>query len=454
MKNITVQTIQDAYKHKKASPVEVIQYCLDQIEKHGSLNAFITVTAEEALAQARVAEQKMMRNVPLGKLEGIPIGLKDNIYTKNVLSTSGSKVDENFVPTENAALVNSLYHQGAISLGKQNMHEFAFGITSNNPFYGPVKNPWNNKITAAGSSGGSAAAVALGMGVGAIGTDTGGSIRIPSAACGVVGLKPTKGLLNGTGVTNISWTLDDVGPITRNVSDAAAMMDAMTLTENYTASLREDIRGMRIGVAKNYFHDDVHPAIMEVFEGSLQKLADLGAILIEVDVPCNRATLDNVFTIAMAEAAYLHREKMQEKMDAYGEDVSMTLQAGKDIPSLVYMEALHQVQAAKKAFAELYQTIDVLATPTTSVFPQEIGVNEVDINGEERDLFTETIRIGSIFNMTGQPAISVPTGEFIEDLPVGLQFVGNHFRESNVLQAAYAYEQAYVQSFYEKRENL
>jgi len=232
------------------------------------------------------------------------------------------------------------------------------------------------------------------------------------------------------------------------------MLDALMLTDTYSASLHEDIRGLRIGVAKNYFYDNVDPVILDIFHKSLQKLVDLGAILIEVTIPCERSTLQNNFIIATAESNYVHRDRIKQSSELYGEDVGEILRSGKHISSLLYLEALHQIRETKTAFTNMFEEIDVLATPTTAVLPQKIGKNTVNVHGEEKDLFAETTSIGAVFNVTGHPAISIPTGEFVDRIPVGIHFASKAYHEAVLLHVAYAYERAYVQDFYKKRAKL
>src|SRR5690625_4426672 len=340
----TIKQLLDGYEKKEFSPVEITQQYLERAKKHESLNAFVTVTEEIALEQAKIAEQKwqMKEN---GKLEGIPLSYKDNIYTKNVRTTSASKIDEDFVPKENAVIIDTLNKEGAVMVGKNNMHEFAFGITSNNPFYGPVKNPWNEALISGGSSGGSAVSVATYSSVSSIGTDTGGSIRIPAAMCGLVGFKPTQGLLAKEGFTDISWTLDHSGPITRNLDDLNIMMDALTNGNvAINDAVAEDLRGVKIGVPKSIFNEQIESDVLASYEKTLGQLEELGAHLVEVEVPNAADTISLTFTIAISESGYEHRERKKTALDKYGEDVRQVMLASDDIPALEYIHALKQIK--------------------------------------------------------------------------------------------------------------
>ena len=327
------------FNNKDFSPVEITHDYLKRIEESNELNAFITVTGEIALKQAAIAEKKYLAGEQTGILEGVPITYKDNLYTKGIRTTSGSKIEEDFIPDVDAGIVSKLQREGAINLGKVNMHEYAFGITSDNPFYNPVKNPWNTAYTPGGSSGGSGAAVAASLCAASIGTDTAGSIRIPAASTGIVGLKPTHGLIIDTNVRNISWSLDHIGPLTKNMSDLGIMMDAMT-GEDYSSSLTEDIRGLRIGVPKNYFNDLIESNTAELYAEALANLEKLGAILIEVDIPFSQADLAYSLSIGIAEAGYVHEKFLAESIDLYGRDVKASLEFSHSILALDYIKAL------------------------------------------------------------------------------------------------------------------
>lgn len=450
MENLTVRSIIAGYKSKQFSPVEVTSYYLKRIEKAQDLNAYITVLASQAIEEAKIAEQKMMAGIVMGKLEGVPIAYKDNLYTKGIRTTSGSQIDRDFIPSYNAGVVDKLQREGTINLGKVNMHEYAFGITSNNPFYGPVKNPWNREYTAGGSSGGSAAAVVANLCAVSIGTDTGGSVRIPAAACGITGLKPTQNYVDGSGVKNLSWTLDHVGPLTKDIPDLVLMMEALT-NDSYVDALNEDIRGVKIGVPKNYFMDRIDEDTLRLYNGALQNLEELGAILVEVDIPFTEEDSSAVFTLAISEAGFIHHENIQSQLENFGPDVKQILASSKDIQALDYIGALKKREEIEQKFTQLFTTIDVLATPSIATMPQKIGVEEVTLAGQLEDLFNATIRYPSVFNVSGHPALSIPCGQNKDSLPVGLQLAGAHFSEKTLMQVAYSYEKNFLTAFYENR---
>lgn len=450
MNEITICELMALYKGKELSPVEVTIHFLNRIKEYTSLNAFITVCEEKAIKQAEIAERRFLANEETGLLEGIPISYKDNINTKGILTTSGSKIEEKFIPIDDAAIVKSLQREGAVNLGKVNLHEYAFGITSNNPFYGPVKNPWNEAFTPGGSSGGSGAAVAASLSFASIGTDTAGSIRIPAASCGVIGLKPTHRLLDMTGVKHISWTLDHLGPLTKNVDDLALMFQALTgLNNDYY--LTNDIRGLRIGVPKNYFNEHLNESASSSFEKALKNFESLGAILIEVDIPFNEDDLDLSFAIGIAEAGYVHEQSIVSSLDLFGPDVRASLQTSHSISALDYIKALHRKEQITEQFERIFDIVDVLASPTIPDTSQMIGKETMTINGEKDSTFHAMTRLPAPFNLTGQPAISIPSGIAPNGLPLGLQLASQHFAEQTLIQVAYAYEQAFLTDFYKKR---
>ncbi len=386
MKNVSILSLKEGYKKKEFSPVDITKMYLDRIHQSQDLNAYITVTDDIALKQAEIAEKKYIANEATGILEGIPLSYKDNLNTKGIRTTSGSKIDEDFIPDDDADIVHTLQREGAIQLGKVNMHEFAFGITSNNPFYGSVKNPWNKEYAPGGSSGGSGAAVAAKLGLASIGTDTAGSIRIPAASCGVIGLKPTHGLIKAGGVKHISWTLDHIGPLTQTMDDLAIILEAMTGGQ-YTSSLKEDIRGIRIGVPKNYFNEGIEENTARLYHKALQDLESLGAVLIEIDIPFSSEDFALSFGIGIAEAGSVHEKSIVSTLDSFGLDVKASLEHSHAITALDYIKALKRKAQLTEQFEQLFEQVDVLATPTTPITPQGIGEEMVEVNGVTDSVF-------------------------------------------------------------------
>ncbi|MCM3569936.1 amidase [Neobacillus mesonae] len=448
-----IKELLEGYAGKKFSPVEITRQYLDRANEYSHLNAFITITEEIALQQAKIAEKRWMLG-EAGRLEGIPVSYKDNIHTKGVPTTSGSIIDREFVPNKNAKLVENLNREGAVMIGKANMHEFAFGITNNNPFYGPSRNPWNLELISGGSSGGGAVSVAADLVSASIGTDTGGSVRIPASCCGLFGLKPTHGLLDSNGVTLISWNLDHLGPITRNVSDLAIMVEALTgknVTTNLLNSQITNLRGLKVGVPINYFTDHIEDEVLHLFKRTLQQFEELGAVLIDVEVPYAEEALPLTFTLAAAEAGFVHKERMALHIDRYGQDVRHVLESSSSISAVDYIEALQRKQEITKACDELLEKIDVLITPALPALPKPIGQEEVIINGQSEPIFNCMIRYTSYFNLTGHPALSLPAGLTNSKLPVGVQIVAGKRKEKQLIEAAKVYEEHYLDEFYQQR---
>lgn len=448
----TIKELLNGYKKKEFSPVEITKQYVERANKHKDLNAFVTITEDVALEQAKIAEQKWQMN-DAGRLEGIPLSYKDNIYTKNVRTTSASKVDENFVPNEHADIIKRLNNDGAVMVGKNNMHEFAFGITSNNPFYGAVKNPWNTELIPGGSSGGSAVSVATYSSVGSIGTDTGGSIRIPAAMCGLVGLKPTQDLLPKKGFTNISWSLDHSGPISRNIDDLSILMNVLTdgnvqLYDN----IADDLRGVKIGVPNNFFTEQIEEPLRKSFNETLEQLEKLGAHLIEVEVPNASDAIPLTFTLAISEGGYTHRDRKQTSLDHYGEDVHHVMTSSDGIPALDYIHALQQQIVIGQKVDELFDHIDVLATPTLPALPKPIGQEEVHFGDITEPIFDCMIRYTSFFNLTGHPAISLPTA-VVNDLPVGIQLASAKWQDSKLMSISKTIENNLLTDFYKLRDD-
>lgn len=448
----SIKELLDGYEKKKFSPTEITKQYLERAKKNQNLNAMITITEELAMQQAKISEQKWQMKNP-GFLEGIPLTYKDNFYTKGIPSTSGSKIDQNFIPDQNASLIEIMNQKGGIMIGKNNMHEFAFGITSNNPFYGPVKNPWNEKLTPGGSSGGSGVAVLTGMSIASLGTDTGGSVRIPAASCGLVGLKPTHGLLSQQGITPLSWTLDHPGPITNDISDLILMMEGLTGNDySIIDSNMEDLRGVKVGVPVSFFNEQIEPEVLEAYKKTLKKFEQLGAHLVDVKMPLTDEATPLTFTLATAEGGFTHRDRMQH-MDDYGEDVRQIMEASKSISSMDYLHALDRRDAVKAACSDVLEQVDVVIVPTTPAQPKPIGQETVHFNSIEEPIFDCMIRYASYFNLTGHPAISLPVG-LANGLPVSVQLISGKWKERNLISISKVFENYYLDSFYEARQDI
>lgn len=449
----SIDEIRRGYKNKDLSPVEVTELFIKRIENQKDLNAYITICPERALEQAKIAEQKMMlENAALGVLEGIPISYKDLIHTKNIRTTSGSLIYKDFIPSTNAKVVDRLESEGAINLGKTNLPEFTYAITCNNPHYGPTKNPWNRQFSPGGSSGGSAVAVAANLSMASIGTDTGGSIRIPAASCGIIGLKPTYGYVDKTGVRKNAWTLDHVGPLTKNMVDLAIMMEALT-GHQYKSHCTNDIRGLRVGVPKNYFNEFIDEEVYKLYLKSLEKFEEMGAILIEVDVPLTEADTHQLLTVSSSESGYINKENVVKHTDKMGPYIRSLIEPARSITAFEYIEGLERKKQITKDFEKIFENINILATPTLPTTPKETGIDkDIILDGEEKDLMEHMIRFVSVFNFTEQPALSIPCGLTSAGLPVGLQLIANPYQEAILIKAGYAFEQGYLSDFYKERD--
>jgi aspartyl-tRNA(Asn)/glutamyl-tRNA(Gln) amidotransferase subunit A len=447
------------YRQRKLSPVELTRFLLERINKlNAHLNAFITVSEELALQQAKRAESELVgkrgdkSRRDRGPLHGIPISLKDNIYTAEVRTTAGSRVLRDFVALHDAPVVTALKEAGAVLLGKTNMHEFAYGTTSNNPHYGAVRNPWDVSRIAGGSSGGSAAALAAGLCYGSIGTDTGGSIRIPSSLCGVVGLKPGLGRVSTDDVVPLSPTLDFVGPLARSAEDAALLLEAIGVRGKGERRLRlarvpsSRSRRPRLGVPQEFFLDVLSPEVERAFQTALRTLEKGGARLKEVFLPLLPETEDAGNQIAWAEATHYHQHAgwYPAHAEEYGEDVRKRLEKGTKVPAVAYLQALELRDQFIAAFHVILQEeeLDALVVPTTPITATRVGEESVAIKGSIHPTRALLLRLNRPANLAGVPAISVPCGLTENGLPVGLQFIGAVTEELLLLELAYNFERA------------
>lgn len=446
----SIMELGELLRKRNLSPLELTRDCLSRIEKlNGTLNAFITVTAESALARAREAEAEIQRGDWRGPLHGIPLALKDIIDTAGVRTTAASALFKDRIPTEDAEVVRRLKNAGAVILGKQNLHEFAYGGSSVVSFYGAVHNPWNPECIAGGSSGGSAAAVAAGLCVGAIGTDTAGSVREPAALCGVVGLKPTYGRVSVRGVIPLSPSLDHVGPITRTVSDAAVMLQAIAgydscdptsvdmSVPDYVAALREEPKPLKIGIPRAYFYDGLDPEVAAAVEQALSVLQTIAGHMQEVEpaIPTDR-------TLQSAESYAYHAEFVARSPDLYQPETLSRIRSGEKITAAEVAERHRElVQIRRDVVGDVFGDVDVLVTPTMPVPAPNLNElkNKLDLLRPRELVLLRNTRPANVW---GLPAISVPCGFTNTGLPIGLQIIGRPWDETTVLQLAYGYEQA------------
>lgn len=442
-------------KKKEISPVEVIEAHLSRIDAlEPKLNSFITMLPDRAIAEARQAEKEIQAGRYLGPLHGIPFGLKDLFYVKGVRNTSGSKIFEHFSPQFDSTIARRLKEAGAILLGKLNLHPFAYGITGENEEYGHMHNPWNPDLIAGGSSGGSGSAVASGECTLAMGTDTGGSIRVPSALCGLVGFKPTYGRLSRYGITALAWSQDHPGPMARTVEDCALMMNAvagydskdsfsMNLSvPDYTKALKDDIKGIRLGVVKEFFEVPIEPEVKESVYKAIDTLAALGAVVSEVSWPLYHDAMAIASVIQMVEATAYHAKLIKENASKIYPPTRLRLEAGLFIPATDYVQA----QRARTLFYhrsnDLFQEVDILAGPTVPVTAFPIGTSKMKVGEKELNLISLMSQYTRPFNLNGFPAITVLSGFSKDRLPIGLQLAGRPFDEESVLRIAHVYELA------------
>ena len=424
-----------ALRERKISVAELTKEALAAAERANSgLNAFITITEETALKRAAELDEDLTRGIDHGPLHGIPVAHKDAFYTKGVRTTAGTKILSDFVPEEDADLVERLRKAGTVMIGKTNLHELCHGITSNNPHYGAVRNPWDVTRIPGGSSGGSGAALAAGIVPLATGTDTGGSIRIPAAYCGVVGLKPTISRQSCRGVVPLAVTLDHVGPMTRTVRDAAIAFGS-------AAPEQPEVKGLRVGVLENFFFDRLHPEVAASVRHAVQTAAGLGAEVMEVRLPDPAALNTTGRVIQLAEAAMVWKRYRNRRAD-FGEDVFALLQQGLLISATDYLDAQRVREMLARDFAKVWMSVDCLLTPVTAIAAPRIGETTVPINGFEEDVRLASTRLTRPFNVLGWPALSMPCGITSNRLPIGLQIVAPRNREDTLFRLGAALEDA------------
>jgi len=453
MKRLTIRETAPLLRSGELSPVELTREALEAIGRgNPRLNAFLTVTPETAREQAREAEREIAQGRYRGPLHGIPVSLKDVFFVRGVRTTAGSRIFGDTVSESDAAVAERLRAAGAVLLGKTGMHELAYGITSNNPHYGPVRNPWDLARIPGGSSGGSGAAVAAGLGRASLGTDTGGSIRIPASFCGVAGLKPTFGRVSRHGVIGLGWSLDHVGPLASSAWDAAAVLQAIAghdprdpasanvAVPDFLADIDRGADGIRIGVPQNYFFERIAPEVDAAVRGAVRKLEQVGADVRGVRIPgAEEATEFSRLTL-LAEASELYQRELRARPLDFGDDVRALLERGQDVPATEYVAAQRAREAFRMQLDHLFNEVDVIVTPTTPTTAPLIGQTTVTINGVEEDARIASTRLVRVFNYAGVPAISVPCGHSADGLPIGLQIVGKWFDEATLLRLAQAFE--------------
>ena len=471
---LTVHELKEKLAKKELTVQEITKAYVDKInEKEKDIGAFITTLCDEALEEAKDIQEKIDAGEIKGELAGIPIGIKDNMCTKGIKTTCASKMLENFVSPYDATVVEKLKKQHMIDLGKLNMDEFAMGASTEYSAFHITRNPRNLNTVPGGSSGGSAAAVAANLVPWALGSDTGGSIRQPAAFCGVVGLKPTYGLVSRYGLVAFASSLDQIGPITKDVEDAAILLNVIaghderdTTSENrekvdYTKCLKNDVKGLKIGVPREFFGEGINEEVKEKLEAAIEKYKEMGAEVEEFSLDIADYALATYYIIACAEASsnlgrfdgirYGYRTKnftdlkeiyRNSRSEGFGDEVKRRIILGTYVLSSGYYDAYYkkaqQVRTlVRKEFDKAFEKYDILLTPTSPTVAFEIGTRSTN----PLEMYLADICTVSV-NIAGLPGISIPCGEDSEGMPIGMQLIGNRFEEEKILNAAYTYEQA------------
>ncbi len=470
---LTVHELQEKLSKKEISITNITKAYVENIEKHEKdVQAFITPLSKEALEKAKELEAKVESGEISGSLAGIPIGIKDNICTKGIRTTCASKMLENFISPYDATVMEKVNSENMINLGKLNMDEFAMGASTEYSYFQKTRNPWNLKSVPGGSSGGSAAAVAANMVPWALGSDTGGSIRQPASFCGVVGLKPTYGLVSRYGLVAFASSLDQIGPITKDVKDSAILLNVITghdekdttsiNTEkiDYTKALKNDVKGLKIGIPKEYFGEGIKPEVKQSLEKAIETYKKLGATVEEFSLDIADYALATYYIIACAEASsnlgrfdgirYGYRTEnytnlkdiyRNSRSEGFGAEVKRRIILGTYVLSSGYYDAYYkkaqQVRTlVKKEFDKAFEKYDVLLTPTSPTVAFELGTR----SNNPLEMYLADICTVSV-NIAGLPGISIPCGVDSNGMPIGMQLIGNKFKEETILNAAYTYEQ-------------
>jgi aspartyl-tRNA(Asn)/glutamyl-tRNA(Gln) amidotransferase subunit A len=451
--DLELTEVAEQIRLREISPVEVTRATLDAIAVHDStLSAFITVTEESAMQAAEAAEKAIGAGYYLGPLHGVPLAIKDIVSIRDQRSTSGSKILADHVPAEDATVSARLRASGAVFVGKLNMHEFAFGVTTENPHYGTTKNPWNLAHSAGGSSGGSGSAVAARLCYGALGTDTGCSVRLPASYCGISGIRPSIGRVSNFGVGTLAWTLDTVGPMARSSADCAAMLSVISgydardpqTSKNPVPDLTGDIErglaGLRLGLIADYSLEGLQDDVRLSFEQALALLEESGATIREVPIPDLDLATSALMTIDIAEPAAYHAQWLRDRPQDYGDDIRTLLEQGEMYTATQYIQAQRYRSMLHRSFTEAMHDLDAIITPSVPYTSPRIGERTVSIGGKDIGLIDAIMRYQALPPLAGMPALSVPCGFSSEGLPVGMQIIGDAFDESTVLRIGHAFQ--------------
>ncbi|MGG3468537.1 amidase [Neobacillus pocheonensis] len=432
----SIEEISNLYRKKEVSPVEITEATLERLQKlEPKLNAFVTVLAEQALVKAKMAESAFIKGEKVSKLFGIPVSLKDIFMTKGIRTSLGSRILQDFVPDEDAFVYQALQDTGAIIIGKNNMLEFAYG--SVHPDYGQCNNPWNVNRTAGGSSTGSGASVSAGIGYASIGTDTGGSIRVPASFCGVVGLKPTYDTVSKQGLFPLSQSLDHIGPLTRTVRDNAIVLEQISSRRfDFESLFSGEIRGVKVGVIRSLTDTITNPEVSRLIVSAIQQLKELGAHLYDVEIPGIESIEGAAMPIVLAEASANHQQWFALMEKDYAPNTYANLREGYKVTAVTYLDALEQKKRFTKAVDEVLKQVDVLICPTV---PYPATEKDPSFEDGNIDISQRTIP----FNVSGHPALTVSAGNTAsENLPIGLQIIGSYYDEGTVYRVADAFQQS------------
>ncbi|SPE62961.1 Glutamyl-tRNA(Gln) amidotransferase subunit A [Streptomyces netropsis] len=448
---LSVTDAAEAVRSRRVSPVELVDSVLERIEEvEPRLRAFTTVTAAHARKAARTAEAAIAGGTPpRGPLHGIPVGLKDLIDVAGMATTASSRVRTGHRAKTDSTVAARLAEAGVAFVGKTHTHEFAYGLTTPQ-----TSNAWSLDRVAGGSSGGSAVAVAAGAATFALGTDTGGSIRVPASLNGIVGLKPTYGLVPRYGVTSLSWSLDHVGPLTRTVEDAALVLAALVghdprdpasvaapVVDYRTSGDGTDLTGLRVGVPGNYYFDRVDPGIEASVRRAIGRLEELGARLVEVEIPMTRYIQAIQWGLMVPEASAYHERTLRAVPDLYATDVRVLLEAGELMTAGDYLRAQRARTLMRQAWLEMLETVDVIAAPTVPLTAVKAGQTTVTWGDTSVESVSDAyVRLSAPANITGVPSLTVPVGSDAAGMPIGMQLMGRPFDEATVLRAGHAYE--------------
>ncbi len=451
---LTLKQASDCVAAGEVSSTELAEAMLSRIEAlDPSLSAYIHVAPERVRASAKVADAALAAGSRLGPLHGIPIAIKDNVAVRGQPMRAGSKLLAGNVAEEDATVAARLRAAGAIFLGRLNMHEFAYGVTTENPHYGTAHNPWNLEHSSGGSSGGSGVAVAARLAYGALGTDTGCSVRLPASYNGITGIRPSIGRVSNSGVVTLAWTLDTVGPMTRTAEDCALMLGVMAGHDprdpqtalmpvpDYLEEMKRGLDGIRLALIKGYSLTGLHPEVSQVMEQALTDLEKAGVTMVELPVPELEPAISALLTVDIAEPAAYHAEWLRTRGTAYGADVRALLRLGELYLASHYIQAQRYRTVIGKHFAHVLARVDAIITPTVPFPVPRIGQTELEMpTGEKVDIITAVMKYNALPSLAGLPAMSVPCGFSKNGIPIGMQIIGRGFGEGAVFNIGHSYQ--------------